>query len=255
VDAWKDWQKQTPRVFLDTAIPDADLKRYSLILIGGADANRVTAKFAAKVPLRVTADSVRIDGRDFKAHDAAVQMIYPSPANAERYVWIFAGTSAAGLYFTEPSPLRLLQWDYVVTDGHAAAFKQAVSPEDLRVVSGTFDYNWRLANALQVPGDTVARAKSHQLKRPDPNLKIDPQVLASYVGRYQIVGGPVVEVKLEGGKLIALAGSPTEMIPESHDVFFAPSVNARVFFSRDETGKVAGFTATGEPDIEGKRLD
>ena len=53
VDAWKDWQKQTPRVFLDTEITDADLKRYSLILIGGADANRVTAKFAAKVPLRI----------------------------------------------------------------------------------------------------------------------------------------------------------------------------------------------------------
>jgi len=143
----------------------------------------------------------------------------------------------------------------VVLDGHAAAFKQAVSPEDLRVVSGTFDYNWRLASALQVPGDAAARAKSHQLKRPDPNLKIDPKVLASYVGRYQILGGPVVEVILEGDKLIALAGRPTEMIPESKDVFFSPSFNARVFFSRDDTGKVTGFTTSGNGDFEGKRLD
>ncbi len=86
---------------------------------------------------------MRIDGQEFKTRDAAVQMIYPSPANAERYVWIFAGTSPGGMYFTEPNPMRVLQWDYVVLDGHVAAFKQAVSPEDLRVVSGTFDYNWR----------------------------------------------------------------------------------------------------------------
>ena len=126
VDAWKDWQKQTPRVFLDTEITDADLKRYSLILIGGADANRVTAKFASKVPLRISADSVRIDGQEFKTRDAAVQMIYPSPANAERYVWIFAGTSPGGMYFSDAkSNVRTIQWDYFVVDGHVAAFKQA----------------------------------------------------------------------------------------------------------------------------------
>jgi hypothetical protein len=255
VDTWKDWQKQTPRVFLDTAITDADLKRYSLILIGGADANRVTAKFASKVPLRISADSVRIDGQEFKTRDAAVQMLYPNPANPERYLWIFAGTSPGGMYFSDANQLRSIQWDYFVVDGHVAAFKQSVSPEDLRVVSGTFDYNWRVASALQVQGDAAARAKSHQLKRPDPNLKIDPKVLASYVGRYQILGGPVVEVILEGGKLMALVGRPTEMIPEGNDVFYSPSFNARVFFSRDDTGKLTGFTASGNGDFEAKRLD
>jgi len=255
VDAWKDWQKQGPRVFLDTEIQDADLARYSLMLIGGADANRVTAKFATKVPLRVTADSVRIDGREFKVRDAAVQMIYPSPANAGRYVWILAGTSPGGMYFTEPNPLRMLPWDYAVLDGRAAAFKQAVSPEGLRVVSGMFDHDWRFATALQVPGDAAAREKSHHLKRPDPNLTIDPKVLAGYVGRYQIVDGPLVEMKLEGGKLIAIARGPAEMIPEGEDVFYAPSANVRVFFSRDETGKLTGFTATGDGGFEAKRLD
>src|SRR5205085_8365301 len=130
-------------IFLDTEIKDADLKRYSLMLIGGADANRVTAKLAAGLPLRITADSVRIDGREFETRDAAVQMIYPNPANAERYVWILAGTSPGGMYFTEANPQRMLQWDYVVLDGRAAAFRQGASAEELRVVSGTFDYNWR----------------------------------------------------------------------------------------------------------------
>jgi hypothetical protein len=162
VDAWKDWQKQTPRVFLDTEITAADIERYSLILIGGADSNRVSAKFAAKVPLRVTANSVRIDGQEFRVHDAAVQLIYPNPGNAERYIWIFAGTSPAGMYFAEASPLRVPPWDYAIVDGHAPASNQTVSAEDLRVVSGLFDYNWRFASALQVSGNADARAKSQQ---------------------------------------------------------------------------------------------
>jgi hypothetical protein len=54
------------------------------------------------------------------------------------------------MYFTEPNPLRSPAWDYVIVDGHAPAFKQGASVEDLRVVSGLFDYNWRYSNALQV---------------------------------------------------------------------------------------------------------
>jgi len=153
-DAWKGWQKQVPRLFLDTEISDADLKRYSLILIGGADANRVTAKFAAKVPLRMSSDAVRIDGQEFRTRDSAVQMLYPSPANAERYVWIFAGTSAKGLSFADPDPLRVPPWDYVIVDGHARANQQRASAEESRVVSGMFDYNWRFSSALQVVGDS-----------------------------------------------------------------------------------------------------
>jgi hypothetical protein len=162
VDAWKDWQKHTPRVFIDTEITDADMKRYSLMLIGGADANRVAAKFASKVPLRVSDNSVRIDGHEFKVRDAAVQMVYPNPANAERYLWILAGTSPSGMNFIETNPQEMLPWDYVILDGHAPASNQSASPEDLRVVSGSFDYNWRFAGALQIPGDAEVRAKSQQ---------------------------------------------------------------------------------------------
>jgi hypothetical protein len=170
-------------------------------------------------------------------------------------VWVLAGTSPDGMYFTNANPQGMLSWDYVVLDGHAAAFKQLASPEDLRVVSGMFDYNWRFASALQAPGDAAARAQSRQLARPDPHLKIDPKVLAGYVGRYQIVGGPLVEMKLDGGKLIAFVRAPAEMIPEGKDVFYAPSVPVRVFFTRDETGKLTGFTGFGDGDFEAKRLD
>jgi dienelactone hydrolase len=152
VDGWKDWQKQTPRVFLDTEITDADIRRYSLILVGGADANRVAAGFASKVPLRVTPDSARIDGRQFKTRDAAVQMIYPNPANAERYVWIFTGTSPEGLSLLDANLQRATSWDYLVFDRRATQSGETPSTERLRIVSGSFDHNWRYSKELQVPG-------------------------------------------------------------------------------------------------------
>jgi dienelactone hydrolase len=158
-EAWKEWQKQAPRVFLDTDITDAELERYSLILIGGADANRISARFAAKVPLRISGKAVRIDGKEFRVHDAAVQLLYPSPLNAERYLWIFAGTSVDGMHFTEPNPLRVPPWDYAIVDGYSQTSKQGVTPEELRVVSGDFDYNWRYSSGLQVLGDPEARTK------------------------------------------------------------------------------------------------
>ena len=256
IDAWKDWQKMAPRVFLDSEIGDADLARYSLILIGGPDANRVSAKLAAELPLRLSATTVRIDSKEFKVKDAAVQMIYPHPLNAARYVWVFAATSTNGMYFAEPSPLRIYDWDYVIVDGHIPAHKQVATAEQARVVSGTFDYNWRYASNLKVEGDADIRARGRTLHRPDKNLRIDPKVMESYVGHYQLEMGPSFEVYEEAGKLLLrINGPPGEMVPESDTTFYVTLVNVRIFFTRDASGKVTGFTAYGDGDFEGKKLD
>ena len=89
------------------------------MLIGGPDANRVTAKLAAKLPLRLSPDAIRIDGKEFKVKDAAVQMLYPHPLNSARYVWVFAGTSTNGMYFAEPNPYRRDDFDYLIMDGRS----------------------------------------------------------------------------------------------------------------------------------------
>ncbi|MBN2371709.1 MAG: prolyl oligopeptidase family serine peptidase, partial [Vicinamibacteria bacterium] len=101
VDGWREWQKHEPRVFKDTEISDADAARYSLLLVGGPDANRMAAKLAARLPLRISTERIAIDGKSFPVEDAAVHMIYPNPLNPERYVWVAAGTSADGMYFCE----------------------------------------------------------------------------------------------------------------------------------------------------------
>jgi enterochelin esterase-like enzyme len=258
INGWRDWQKQEPRVFEDTAIKDADMAKYSLLLVGGPDANRVTALLAAKLPLRIAKDGIAIDGKSFPVKDAGVQMIYPSPLNPERYVWIAAGTSADGMYFCGPNAQNLYDWDYIIVDGRIPASKQPASSLQTRVVSGMFDYNWRYSDSLAQPGNAEIRAKGRQMHRPKPDLSIDPKVLESYVGRYQIGQGPLIEVFQDGKRLMVKQPGQSEgdeLLPESETDFDIAKYGVWISFVRDATGKVTGFTGYQGADFEGKKLD
>jgi dienelactone hydrolase len=256
IDAWRHWQKQEPRVFIDTEIKDADIARYSLLLIGGPEANRVAAKLAAQVPLRISTDRISIDGHDFKVKDSAVQMIYPNPRNPERYVWIVGGTSVNGMYFSEPSPFRLYDWDYTIMDGHIPAFKQPATPLQTSVASGTFDYNWRFSDALNQAGDAEVRSKGRQLHRPRKDFSVDPNVFAAYVGRYQIGQGPILEILQDGTRFIVKDGPDVNtLLPQSDTDYYVPRYNALISFVRDASGKVTGFTGYSGEYFEAKKLE
>jgi dienelactone hydrolase len=258
INGWRDWQKQEPRVFKDTEIKEADMAKYSLLLVGGPDANRVTGKLAARLPLRLSADRITIDGKDFVAKDAAVQMIYPNPLNPERYVWIAAGTSTNGMYYCDLNIQRSYDWDYIIMDGHIPAYKQKASQLQTGVVSGMFDYDWRYSDSLATVGDAEIRAKGRQIHRPKPDLVIDPGVLDSYVGRYQIVQGPLIELFREGKRLkIRVQGQSdvADLVPESDKDYLIPTIGARVSFVRDASGNVTGFIGYQNGDFEGRKLE
>jgi pimeloyl-ACP methyl ester carboxylesterase len=55
---WNTWQHHPPRIFRDDEITSAEESRYSLLLIGGADANLVTRRFADRIPLQVEREAV-----------------------------------------------------------------------------------------------------------------------------------------------------------------------------------------------------
>jgi hypothetical protein len=258
IDTWRDWQKQEPRVFQDTELKDADMTRYSFLLIGGPEANRVTAKFAAKLPLQISADHITIDGKEFPVKDAALQMIYPNPLNPDRYVWLVAGTSADGMYFNELNIQRPYDWDYVITDGHIPAYKQSASPLQIRVVSGMFDYNWRFSESLTQFGDSQIRSSGRLLHRPKAGFSVDQKVLDSYVGHYQIEHGPSLELFKDGKRLMAKQAGQNdsdELLPESDTDFNVPKYNVRISFVRDSSGKVTGFTGYQNGDFEARKLD
>jgi hypothetical protein len=258
IEGWRDWQKQEPRVFRDTEIGDAEMAKYSLLLIGGPEANRVTAKLAGSLPLLVAADRITIDGKNFAVKDATVQMIYPNPLNAERYVWIAAGTSTDGMHFCDLNPHRPSDWDYTIVDGRIPAYKESGSSLQLRVVSGMFDYNWRYSDALAQPGDAAIRARGRLMHRPKPGLVVDAKVLDSYAGHYQIEHGPALEVLRDGKRLTVRIHGATEtdeLLPESETDYDIPKYGVWISFLRDANGKVTGFTGYQDGNFEARKLD
>jgi hypothetical protein len=256
VEQWRAWQKYPPRVFTDTAITTRDVAAYSLMLFGGADENRVTAAFGAKLPLRISRDAVLVDGHAFRAPAAMVQMVYPNPANAARYVWIVAANSSAALSGVQIGPYNLPEWDFVVTDGHMPAHGQTATRTQTAVVSGHFDYNWRYAPALIVAGDAAARSRANQIHAPRAGETPPVDVLDGYTGRYLISSGNRVDIRRDGTRLVATAGTDTgELVPQGRDNFYLPAFDVWIAFQRDAAGKVTGLTSAGAGEFEAQRED
>jgi hypothetical protein len=255
--AWEQWQKYPPRYFLDTEITPAEIAKYSLILIGGADANGVTAKLAAGIPLKVSGETITVgtgrDARSFHAPDAGVQLIYPNPRNPERYVLVAAGTSPMALGYVAPAPRNLVEWDFVIDDGHVPAFKQWSTLERTRVASGMFDQNWRIDPAYIVTGDAKARAAGRHLGVPR-GAQPDNALVSAIEGDYQIENGPPATVFRKDGKLYLKAGSDDgELEFTASSQFYLPRFQVWIDFTRDAAGKVDGFTGWGHGDFEAKR--
>jgi dienelactone hydrolase len=255
VSGWKQWQKFPPRVFLDTEISDADLAKYSLLLVGGADANRVTAKLASALPLRVARHEIALDGHAFAVDDAAVQMLYPNPRNRSRYVWVFAATSGDALGYAVPNQYRVSEWDYLIADGHAPPAGQNVMAERTRVVSGMFDENWRYDAALADLGDAALRAAGRRFAVPKGALP-DAKLVAELVGKYQIEFGPLIDLQARDGALSLVANgeaSPVALVDGL--TFYATVFDLWMTFTRDAAGRINGINGWNGSDFSAQRAD
>jgi hypothetical protein len=256
IDVWREWQKYEPRVFEDTKITDADIARYSLILMGGPAENRVTAKLAAKLPLKISRSAITVGGHAFMASDAAIHMLYPNPRNAQRYVWVVAANSPSGMFGADVSPYSLPEWDYVIVDGHLPAYQQKVTRTQTALASGFFDHDWRYSPALMVEGDASARAKANRVRPLKAGVTLDAAAQDRYVGRYRLQNDSIVEVSRTGSTLTAGAdGQYGEMLPQGDDNFYMPAFNLWLSFKRDATGKLTGFVGSGSDDFEASRIE
>lgn len=169
VHGWEDWQKHTPRFFRDVDLPEADLAAYSLILVGGSEANAVTKILWNSLPVRLEANAIVLDGHTFEAPDAAIQMVYPHPLNPDRYLHLFAANSPDGMFHAADTPNHL---DFYIVDGRAAAPDAEVHAEDLRVASGCFDHAWRVNDEFLFRGDPGIRAAG-RTARPPKHVRAD----------------------------------------------------------------------------------
>jgi hypothetical protein len=167
VDDWKVWQHATPRYFKDTEISEQDLKQYSLILIGGPDANLISKRFSKQIPLELKSDAVVIDGNSIPAKDAAVCMIYPHPLNSDRYVMINAATSAQGMSYLPGLRHNMYSYDFAISDGCYPRWEEGRPEEKVLAAGGFFDPSWRLKMSNVQLGDPEIRSRCPIQKAPD----------------------------------------------------------------------------------------
>jgi dienelactone hydrolase len=263
-ELWTQWQHEAPRVMADTEVTPEIERTYSLMLIGGAESNLVAQRMMRRLPVRIDNASVTIDGRRFAAPDSVVQMLYPSPSAANRYVLLVASTSRAGLHFWNPGSLwnqtfgfHTLGFDWTIQDGRRLALESGLGAHRGWVASGVFDRQWRRDDRFVFEGDAALRAQARLRRAPSPGFAPAADSLAPYVGRYQIFPGFVADVARDGaGLIVRVPGSPPDrLIAETENEFALRSTAASVVFPR-EGGRVSGFVLNnGGQELSGRKLD
>jgi len=254
---WQRWQHAAPRVLYDVEVTPEIEAKYSLLLLGGADANRVSARLAGKLPLKVTRDAVEVDGRRFAARDAVAQVLYPHPGNEARCLLMVAPQSAASLRFWNPGAywhalngFPLLHWDWTVVDGRHVPIGPGLSPDRGWIAAGIFDRHWRRDDHFTVTGDAAARARAPLRVVSAVPPRLEERALAALTGRYvidpgQIGSGGTVAVTAENGALFATqpeGGLKLGLDPESATSFAVTGTGAPVRFVLDGAGNVTGLT-------------
>lgn len=244
VGEWKTAQKFEPRVKKDVEVSEADMKIYSLYLLGGPSENTVAKLVFEKIPFKVTADEIIVTGTSFKVKDAVLHAIYPSPFNKDRYVSILAPTSVAGLCYFDPREGRLFQYDYFIGDGKIPVFSAGAKDEKILVASGFFNNDWKIDQTSLYKGDDSLRSKCTRLVvNPDLSTSIvatakpSRELLNAYTGMYQVQNGPMVKVFVEND-LLRAAQMPNDqysitLAATSESEFYIKEFNIALGFEKD----------------------
>ena len=260
---WKNWQKYEPRVFKDTELPREDVKKYSLLLFGGADDNSITKMLGDTIPLKISTDGIEITGRKFQAQDAFVQMVYPNPLNPERYISVIGATSSAGMYlYNGNSDSR---YDFFIQDGCIPDNHRGRPMDKLSIASGFFGSDWRINDRFLETGDAELRKASPVRKvLPDYTTTVvntpplDTLACKKISGRYEVPGKFTVSVKFDDGKLFVTppGGSPVRLYPTSASEYFSDAADVQITFNTTESGAVDKMIVhQGGQDIEIKKVE
>jgi len=173
-DGWRAWQHTDPRFFLDTEVTDDIIRKYSLILYGGPEANSVTAKLIDELPLDIRDSEVTVGMETFPAKDSAIAVICPNPRNRERYVTVLAATSRRGMYFCDRMDDA---FDFCIKDFRTLEHDD-LEWGDLNIVMGTFDHKWKYDEEYVVRGDSQLRSRAKLMKGPSiTSAKTDAETL------------------------------------------------------------------------------
>lgn len=89
-------------------------------------------------------------------------------------------------------------------------------------------------------------------------VKVSDAILKTYIGKYELMPGFVIEITKEGNQLKAQAtGQPiADIFPKSENEFYLKVVNAQLTFNKNEGGDVESMTLNqGGRETTGKRIE
>ena len=88
---WRRFFRGESRVKDDSAIMDDDIKNRNLILWGDPSSNRLLARIADRLPVKWSAQEIKVGDQIYDATKNVPAFIYPNPLNPSRYVVINSG--------------------------------------------------------------------------------------------------------------------------------------------------------------------
>jgi pimeloyl-ACP methyl ester carboxylesterase len=243
INRWKQNQKYEPRSMKDTEVTDAELEKYSLLLLGGPAENKVSRKIFDKIPFQITDSTITIDGRPFKAKDAVLHAVYPNPYNNERYINIVAATSGAGFYFYNPFVGDLSEFDYCIVDGKIPVYSLGATSAKIQVATGFFDHDWKINDTFLNAGEENLRSKcAYTLVNKDLSTEIvsktrpSVEIMKSFEGTYQLNPNTELRVFLANDTLKITQGSfSAQLLATADSEFYLNEFHVSLLFRKNMT--------------------
>ena len=89
-------------------------------------------------------------------------------------------------------------------------------------------------------------------------VKVSNAVLETYIGKYELAPGFILEVTREGNQLKtqATGQSIVDIFPKSENEFYLKVVNAQLVFNKNNAGDIDSVTLfQGGSEMKGKRIN
>lgn len=138
---WRRHFRGQARVKDDKAITPDDIAKHNLILWGDPGSNAILGQLADKLPIKWTADEIKVGASSFPAKQHAVVAIYPNPLNPKKYVVLNSGfTFREYAYLNNARQVPMLP-DWAVVD--LTTPPNTVWPGKI-VAADFFDERWQL---------------------------------------------------------------------------------------------------------------
>jgi hypothetical protein len=140
-DHWRRQFRGDVRVKDDADITDADIAAHNLVLWGDPASNRILRKIADQLPIKWSAQELRIGSKTYSADHHVPVLIYPNPLNPKHYVVLNSGfTFREYDYLNNARQVPKLP-DYAVVDVNVPVSSRA--PGGI-VDAGFFGEHWEL---------------------------------------------------------------------------------------------------------------